>query len=661
MKNKIRGPLSIMLLFSTFLTAQNRVSLVKNIAPSSVSSNPNTFILFKDKLYFVATDTLSKYYGSTNIWETDGTEIGTKKCFKIKLDTTLGVGATQIGLLKNKILVWTNKGRNGDILSYDGAQTTVLDTLPKSFYSIFQSFVPQSCGNVALEFKNHFYYNLRHCPNCGERASTYYYLWRTNGQVGKSDSLGQINMGASNDVFVKDSLNLFKINTSRYSQGINVSKLQSDTFKIIDGFLNFSLGCSYLGLMNGANFITNFQNQAPPYGKHQLIRLDSNGQKKIVVDSLGNTRIESNAMTKNRLFFFKNQQLWRSDGTLIGTKPLIDTAASVRPLNMSNYSTENDTLYFLEKVGLSYDYYLWKIEGDSPPKFMWNFFAPDAKLLTTGGYTFVFMNSTTNSRLDDQEIFQLQNDVAHYLGSVAGALNTDYKSPTYAIYKKHLFLSGSGSLPDLKGFATGYELWKIRLLGNDSLLCPIDTIAPVFKTCPPNQTVKADSTGTGSAWVSWRQLEASDNCEIAELTANVDRIYTRDSGDSLWFKLFLLGTTNIVYTAKDLKGNTSTCRFSITVEATNKTENIGNQSLKMQLRPNYTGESLTIETTSNKIQTITIHIVNAFGHLLKQEKRELLNGDNQINFSVQDLPNGIYFITSDIGNERTVPMKFVKY
>ncbi|MDZ7876985.1 MAG: HYR domain-containing protein [Saprospiraceae bacterium] len=78
-----------------------------------------------------------------------------------------------------------------------------------------------------------------------------------------------------------------------------------------------------------------------------------------------------------------------------------------------------------------------------------------------------------------------------------------------------------------------------------------DTTPPVFTDCPANISVDAPN---GGLVVAWTPPSVSDACLPIVLTANAapGQFYTA-------------GGYPVIYTAKDAKGNTSTCAFTITV------------------------------------------------------------------------------------------------
>jgi gliding motility-associated-like protein/uncharacterized repeat protein (TIGR01451 family) len=97
----------------------------------------------------------------------------------------------------------------------------------------------------------------------------------------------------------------------------------------------------------------------------------------------------------------------------------------------------------------------------------------------------------------------------------------------------------------------------VDIYGNSSthtfVINVVDTISPVFVSCPTNVTVSS-IPGECGAFVSWADAVAIDNCQVASIVSNIN------SGT-----YFLVGTWPIVITATDIYGNTSTCEFTVTV------------------------------------------------------------------------------------------------
>jgi hypothetical protein len=88
--------------------------------------------------------------------------------------------------------------------------------------------------------------------------------------------------------------------------------------------------------------------------------------------------------------------------------------------------------------------------------------------------------------------------------------------------------------------------------------CATDTVKPVFAGCPAN--INLTTTGT-TAVATWTTPTVSDNC-TANITPSVSTAPTAGLGRG---SNYPIGTTTVTYTAKDAKGNTATCVFTVTV------------------------------------------------------------------------------------------------
>jgi gliding motility-associated-like protein len=93
---------------------------------------------------------------------------------------------------------------------------------------------------------------------------------------------------------------------------------------------------------------------------------------------------------------------------------------------------------------------------------------------------------------------------------------------------------------------------------NGTICCPVaitDNMPPVISGCPLNLVQPASTSCT--AVVTWAPPTATDDCTLASLT-------TSHAPGSI----FPIGNTNVVYTATDAYGNTSTCSFQVSVTDT---------------------------------------------------------------------------------------------
>jgi HYR domain/CARDB len=86
----------------------------------------------------------------------------------------------------------------------------------------------------------------------------------------------------------------------------------------------------------------------------------------------------------------------------------------------------------------------------------------------------------------------------------------------------------------------------------DGGACQSDTEPPVLVNCPANFTVETIGT---SEYINWTPPNAFDNCGTATVSSNTDQ---GNLG---------LGNTEVIFTATDLKGNTATCSFVVSLIA----------------------------------------------------------------------------------------------
>jgi HYR domain/Secretion system C-terminal sorting domain/Ricin-type beta-trefoil lectin domain-like len=82
--------------------------------------------------------------------------------------------------------------------------------------------------------------------------------------------------------------------------------------------------------------------------------------------------------------------------------------------------------------------------------------------------------------------------------------------------------------------------------------CDTDRIAPVIRNCPTSIT--ASTTNPSGMVITWTAPTATDNCSTPTLTS------TQRPGN-----LFPIGTTAVVYTATDRRGNQALCSFVVVI------------------------------------------------------------------------------------------------
>jgi ELWxxDGT repeat protein len=123
--------------------------------------------------------------------------------------------------------------------------------------------------------------------------------------------------------------------------------------------------------------------------------------------------------------------------------------------------------------------------------------------------------------------------------------------------------------------------------------CDTDTQAPVLNNCPTN--INLTTTGT-TAIATWTAPTATDNCTT---TPSVSSNY--NSGFA-----FPIGTTNVVYTAKDVKNNASTCSFNVIV-----TQQVTGQDVCINPTANVKGGASSIIISGITTSSAIVQIFNA--------------------------------------------------
>lgn len=113
------------------------------------------------------------------------------------------------------------------------------------------------------------------------------------------------------------------------------------------------------------------------------------------------------------------------------------------------------------------------------------------------------------------------------------------------------------------------------------------------------------------------------------------------------------GLHEITYTVTDLKGCEGYAKAKIFVEiCTDVKEEATNNSYVVYPNP-YT-ENFTIELTLAKREVVSIRMTNILGETVKQFEKSLESGVHKNEINASELPTGIYFITIQTANDKTV-------
>jgi gliding motility-associated-like protein len=156
------------------------------------------------------------------------------------------------------------------------------------------------------------------------------------------------------------------------------------------------------------------------------------------------------------------------------------------------------------------------------------------------------------------------------------ATATDFCGVTSLTYQLSGATNGSGTSLVGVEFNIGITTvtWTARDAANNLTTCTFDVTvtdaeAPqIICGVSVDQNVITDNgvcsfTQTSTSW----NASAGDNCSVASLTYSLSGA-TTGSGTSLFGVSFGIGTTNVVWTAMDAEGNTSSCSFEVLVQDT---------------------------------------------------------------------------------------------
>ena len=155
-----------------------------------------------------------------------------------------------------------------------------------------------------------------------------------------------------------------------------------------------------------------------------------------------------------------------------------------------------------------------------------------------------------------------------YFGAMSGTIKFDNDAPVSVSSRNGLTQMGigaSGQNAALLGASGQFALGNGKVGGFGFTLsnptattCPVpvnpcltDSQAPSFSNCPAN--ISVTTTGT-TAVANWTAPTAFDNCSTPSVSSNFP------SGQT-----FGIGTTQVIYTARDANNNTTQCRFNVTV------------------------------------------------------------------------------------------------
>jgi hypothetical protein len=163
--------------------------------------------------------------------------------------------------------------------------------------------------------------------------------------------------------------------------------------------------------------------------------------------------------------------------------------------------------------------------------------------------------------------------------------------------------------------------------------CLNDTIAPTLGSCPRDVAV---TTTNATVTLNWRLPTATDNCGTPTLTSSVPTDFA-----------FPNGLTTVTITARDGAGNSSSCRFNVTITVMTATNDPLSKNGLISLNyiaPNPASNFLVIDLESQTSGQWHFDVLNTLGQTVNHKDFWLNLGNNRFNLDVANLAKGIYFI-----------------
>ncbi|MNK30240.1 hypothetical protein D3C87_486560 [compost metagenome] len=370
------------------------VKLIKDIRPNNNSNPSNTFV-FNNKIIFNANDGTN----GSELWESNGTEAGTKLVADIQTGGTTSSGNPQNMIeYKGKLYFQANNGNanNGsELFVYDGSSVSLFaDIKPGTSSSVPQNFAV--AGNT-LFFR------------AQDLNSTNGRLYRTDGEnapviVDNSIFVGLSTAALGNQVifpagevnniyqlYITDGLTTSLLKTINSTAAANPTNLITVGNKVYfsaidnestrqlwvtDGTANGTVKIKTINPSANSN-PTNFTEYK---GKVYFTADDGiNGTEVWVTDGTdsgttllkdinpdGNAGPANFYVFKDILYFSANDgtngiELWQTDGTAANTKMTLDIFPGVTGSSVSDLVTYNDELYFAASANTTYGKELYKL------------------------------------------------------------------------------------------------------------------------------------------------------------------------------------------------------------------------------------------------------------------------------------------------------------
>ncbi len=330
-------------LLGGLLSAQATFTLVKDIYPGTVGSVPNNIVVNQGKMYFSANSTVNGSSIGTELWESDGTESGTKLVADI-MPGTSSSNPNGFYVYNGKVYFTSAAMINGTssfntFMSYDsvnGVQNVSTTVKSPSNYTLLGNRLYFKATNAAVT----------------PTTSRVFYFDANNQPVIADDNTNVALIGAAGNKIVA---------TAQYTNAANVYNYQlfaydGTTLNLLKTINPSAMAYPQLYYSSAVLGKTIF-NAVGPNGNEPYLT-DGTEQGTVMLKDINTTNASAGSFTQNftdykgKVFFTASDggatgsELYTTDGTPEGTvifKDIVPGSGSSAPQNLTVF---NDKLYF---------------------------------------------------------------------------------------------------------------------------------------------------------------------------------------------------------------------------------------------------------------------------------------------------------------------------
>lgn len=330
--------------------------MLKDIYPDSININPNSssatgFTLFNNKLYFVANDKESR----DNLWETDGTEAGTKKVLNKRIEAR----NWPMTILNGKFLLKIDSAGFGtELFSYDPLTNNLI--LLKDIYPGGSSGFNSSSLGIFNIVGNKAYFGATSGLEGAE-------LFVTDGTPSGTTIVKDINTGKRdawpfgfgilNNKLLFTAINFNAAEASLWvtdgtdAGTIEISKMKVNRSNFPTSPVNYKGKIYFQGYDTIGNWEL-WQTDGTTNGTVEFMNIRPDPYRKVEI--LDPSYPQQLNVFNDKLYFSAsdgdNRLLWQSDGTKSGTFKVKNNYSNLKNLHSpSNFYHHNGFLYFISE------------------------------------------------------------------------------------------------------------------------------------------------------------------------------------------------------------------------------------------------------------------------------------------------------------------------